>query len=413
MLINLNNTYLSTIYTVLTYIKIGPLLLKIVKVVLFLNIFYTKKGKKIRNLANKVETLKMLNNRGHTVNTKIWIVDNLVENISEDPKIIEASRLLSNRELVAFPTETVYGLGANALDSEAVKKIYIAKGRPSDNPLIVHISNKDDLEKYVEEIPKKSKILIDKFWPGPMTLVFKKKEGVFPDEITAGLDTVAIRMPSHPVALALIENSKVPIAAPSANLSGRPSPTTAKHVTEDLFGKVAGIVDGGKTGIGLESTVIDVTGEVPIILRLGGITKDQLEQCVGYVELDSGLISEKQTPRSPGMKYKHYAPKAQFILVQGKPEFLQKQIEKAKYEGKKVGVYTVDERKSYYHADIVIAGGSDSDLNTVAERMYSVLREFDHTDVNVIYGETFSVDGIGSAIMNRLLKAAGNHIITE
>lgn len=347
------------------------------------------------------------------MDTKTWVVDNFVENIDEGSKIIDASMLLANCELVAFPTETVYGLGANALDSKAVKKIYLAKGRPTDNPLIVHISNKDDLKKYVVGISEKSKTLVEHFWPGPLTLVFKKKEGVFPDEITAGLDTVAIRMPSHPIALALIENSGVPIAAPSANQSGRPSPTTAEHVKEDLYGRIAGIVDGGKTGIGLESTVVDVTGELPVILRLGGITKDELEQCVGYVDIDSGLITEKHTPRSPGMKYKHYAPKAQFLLVQGKPEFLQKQVELAKSEGMKVGVYTVDERKNYYLADVVIAGGSESDLNTVAERMYSVLREFDQTDVNVIYGETFSLEGIGSAIMNRLLKAAGNHIITE
>lgn len=347
------------------------------------------------------------------MNTKIWVVDNLVENIKNDSKIIDAARLLTDGELVAFPTETVYGLGANALDAEAVKKIYYAKGRPSDNPLIVHISNKADLKEYVVGVSEISEILMERFWPGPMTLIFKKKEGIFPDEITPGLDTVAVRMPSHPVALALIENAGVPVAAPSANQSGRPSPTTAEHVTEDLCGKIAAIIDGGKTGIGLESTVVDVTGEIPIILRLGGITKAELEQCIGKVEVDPGLVSEKQTPKSPGMKYKHYAPKAQFILVHGKPEFVQKQIELAKSAGKKVGVYTVEERRDYYHADVVIAGGSRTDLKTVAEKMYSVLREFDHTDVNVIYGETFADEGMGSAIMNRLLKAAGNQIITE
>lgn len=345
--------------------------------------------------------------------TKIWVVDNLVDNAKNETIIVDAARLLSNGELVAFPTETVYGLGANALDAEAVKKIYLAKGRPSDNPLIVHISNPADLKKYTDEISEVAKKLIGEFWPGPMTLVFKKKTGVFPNEITAGLDTVAIRIPQHPIALALIENAGVPIAAPSANESGRPSPTTAKHVEEDLNGKIAGIVDGGKTGIGLESTVIDVTEGIPVILRLGGITKEQLEKCVGPVEVDPGLISEKQVPRSPGMKYKHYAPKAPFILVNGEPEFMQKQIELAKSEGKKVGVYTVDERKDYYQAEVVIAGGSELNLLTVAEKMYSVLRDFDHTDVNIIFGETFSEEGIGSTIMNRLLKASGNHIIFE
>ena len=345
--------------------------------------------------------------------TKIWKVDNFVDNNENYPQIVDAAAKLRDGELVAFPTETVYGLGANALDAQAVADIYRAKGRPSDNPLIVHIGHKDQLTGLVEDIPELAYTLMDHFWPGPLTLIFKKREGVFPDTVTAGLATVAIRMPDHPLALQLIQESGCPVAAPSANLSGKPSPTTAEHVAEDLSGRIAGIVDGGATGVGLESTVLDMTGDVPLILRPGGVTIEQLQEVSGPVEVDKGLLKEKEAPKAPGMKYKHYAPQAPLILVDGSPDFLQSLVNEKRAEGLRVGVYTVEEHKDLYEADIILEGGTLQDLRTVAENMYGVLRQFDHEKPDVIFGEAFPHDGIGEAIMNRLLKAASGRIIKE
>ena len=345
--------------------------------------------------------------------TKIWKVDNSVDNNDIYPQIVDAASLLRDGELVAFPTETVYGLGANALNGQAVANIYRAKGRPSDNPLIVHIGHKDQLNGLVEEIPELAQPLMDRFWPGPLTLIFKKKEGVFPDTVTAGLSTVAIRMPDHPCALQLIRESGCPVAAPSANLSGKPSPTTAEHVYEDLSGRIAGIVDGGATGVGLESTVLDITGEVPLILRPGGIVIEQLQEAIGRVEVDKGLLKEKEAPKAPGMKYKHYAPEAPFTLVEGSTEFLQSLVDEKRAAGLRVGVYTVEEHENLYEADIILAGGTLKNLQTVAENMYAVLRQFDHERPDVIFGEAFPREGIGEAIMNRLLKAANGKIIKE
>jgi L-threonylcarbamoyladenylate synthase len=347
------------------------------------------------------------------VKTNVWVVDNIVDKQSIYPQIKEAAQLLKSGEVVAFPTETVYGLGANAKDAKAVEKIFVAKGRPSDNPLIVHIAHPKQLEEMVSAIPDVAHTLIKRFWPGPLTLILPKKEGVISDPVTAGLPTVAVRMPAHPVALALIEASGLPLAAPSANISGRPSPTTAAHVFADLNGRIAGIVDGGETGIGVESTVLDCTTKVPMILRPGGVTKEALEKVIGNVAVDSALTDERQTPKSPGMKYTHYAPKSPMAIVQGSPAFLQTLVNKQRALGKKVGVLTTEENRSFYDADVVLACGSRHDLHTVASHLYDTLRKFDETDVDFIYSESFPTEGIGEAIMNRLKKAAGHQVINE
>ncbi|QWU47828.1 MULTISPECIES: L-threonylcarbamoyladenylate synthase [Bacillus] len=346
------------------------------------------------------------------MHTNMWIVDNVVERKKYYPQLKEAARLLRENEAVAFPTETVYGLGANAMDDEAIAKIFEAKGRPSDNPLIVHIGTKSQLDGIVREIPPVAEKLMEHFWPGPLTIILPRKKGIS-ERVTAGLNTVGVRMPDHPVALALIEEANVPVAAPSANRSGRPSPTLASHVYEDLNGKIAGIVDGGATGVGVESTVIDCTSEVPTILRPGGITKEQLEAVIGNVSLDPALKDEKEKPRSPGMKYTHYAPKAPLSIVEGSREFIQRIVDEKKKEGFKVGVLTTEEYQRVYSADVVLSCGVRSDLASVATKLYDVLRTFDASEVDVIFSESFPNEGIGNAIMNRLTKAAGHHIITE
>ncbi|WP_077619920.1 L-threonylcarbamoyladenylate synthase [Bacillus sinesaloumensis] len=345
--------------------------------------------------------------------TKHWVVDKHQHNLESYPQIIEAAALLQANEVVGFPTETVYGLGANALSDDAVAKIYEAKGRPSDNPLIVHISTMGQLYKIAEDISEQAERLIEKFWPGPLTLVLKRKENAVSKKVTAGLETVAVRMPSHPVALALITASGLPLAAPSANLSGKPSPTLAKHVADDLTGKIAGILDGGPTGVGLESTVLDCSGEVPIILRPGGITKEQLESVCGVVEVDKAILTDNEAPKSPGMKYKHYAPTAPLTIVNGSQGFIQSLVKEKQNEGLKVGVLTTTERENKYEADRVISCGSREQLETVASRLYGVLRQFDESGVDVIFSESFPSEGIGQALMNRLTKAAGHRIITE
>ncbi|WP_099360894.1 L-threonylcarbamoyladenylate synthase [Fredinandcohnia onubensis] len=345
--------------------------------------------------------------------TKQWVVDKHEQNLESYPQIKEAAELLQENEVVAFPTETVYGLGANALSDEAVAKIYAAKGRPSDNPLIVHISTMEQLHIIAQDISGQAERLIEEFWPGPLTLVLKKKENAVASKVTAGLETVAVRMPSHPVALALIAATGLPLAAPSANLSGKPSPTLAKHVADDLTGKIAGVLDGGATGVGLESTVLDCSGEVPIILRPGGVTKEQLEEVCGVVEVDQAILKEDEAPKSPGMKYKHYAPTAPLTIVNGSMEFIQSLVKEKQAEGLKVGVLTTTEREKNYSADKIIACGSREDLETVANRLYDVLRLFDESNVDVIFSESFPSEGIGQAIMNRLTKAAGHKLITE
>lgn len=343
--------------------------------------------------------------------TNRWSVDKNVDEVESYPQIAQAAELLRKNEVVAFPTETVYGLGGNAENDDAVAKIFAAKGRPSDNPLIIHIAEVAKLYDFVEEVPEKAKQLIHQFWPGPLTIIFKKKPGTLSTKATAGLSTVAVRMPAHPVALAIIKKTGLPIAAPSANRSGRPSPTTAEHVWDDLNGKIAGLFDGGPTGVGVESTVLDCTVEIPTILRPGGITKEELEAVIGVVNIDPSLADEKVTPKSPGMKYRHYAPDAPLYLVEGTVETLQKLVDEKKAEGLSVGILTTEENKELYQGDYVIACGKRSDLTTVASTLYEALRFFNHTEVDIIYSEMFPNKGVGYAIMNRLLKAAGHRVI--
>lgn len=345
--------------------------------------------------------------------TKMWAVDKNVDNLKTYPQITEAAQKLKQNEVVAFPTETVYGLGGNAQSDEAVLKIFEAKGRPGDNPLIIHISNRKQIHSFVKEIPGKAALLMDAFWPGPLTIILEKKEGALSEKATAGLSTVAVRMPDHPVALALIEASGLPLAAPSANLSGKPSPTTAGHVADDLTGRIAGIVDGGATGVGLESTVVDCTGEVPAVLRPGGVTKEQLEEVVGEVTVDPALKDTNQAPKSPGMKYRHYSPDAPLYLVNGEKEAIQQLVNGKRNEGLKVGVMTTRENKDFYDADIVIACGERAKLETVAEALYDTLRAFNHENLDIIYGEIFPEKGVGQAIMNRLSKASGLPVIEK
>ncbi|GGI16832.1 L-threonylcarbamoyladenylate synthase [Gottfriedia solisilvae] len=344
--------------------------------------------------------------------TKCWNVDNSVNKDKVYPQIVDAAKILQLGQVVAFPTETVYGLGANAFSDEAVQLIFQAKGRPSDNPLIVHIANNNQLAELVEEIPEGAKKLMEAFWPGPLTIILKSKKQVS-KFVTAGLSTVGVRMPDHPVALALIEASGLPIAAPSANTSGKPSPTSAKHVFEDLNGRIAGIVDGGSTGVGLESTVIDCSQEVFTILRPGSITPEMIKKVVSNIEVDPATVKETEAPKSPGMKYKHYAPDAQMHLVNGSMEFIHKLIHNAKSEGKKVGILTTEENINQYKADVVLACGKREDLTTVAASLYDCIRQFNEENVDIIFCESFPYEGIGIAIMNRLWKACGHSIITE
>jgi L-threonylcarbamoyladenylate synthase len=347
------------------------------------------------------------------MNTKVWKVDKYVDNLENNPQVVDAANFLRDNEVVALPTETVYGLGGNAKSDAAVKKIFAAKGRPSDNPLIIHIAEKRQLSTFVEEIPEKAERLIEAFWPGPLTIIFKRKEGSLSETATAGLATVAVRIPDHPVALALLKSCGLPIAAPSANSSGKPSPTNAEHVLDDLNGKIAGVIDGGATGIGVESTVVDCTEEIPVILRPGGVTKEQLESIVGEVQVDAALTDEAARPKAPGMKYRHYAPNAPLYMVSGTTKFLQRLVEEKRQEGLRVGVLTTEENAHLFEADVVLTCGKRTELETVAAALYDTLRKFNLEKVDVIYSEVFPNTGVGQAIMNRLQKAAGNKLITE
>ncbi|MBV7505184.1 threonylcarbamoyl-AMP synthase [Bacillus sp. sid0103] len=347
------------------------------------------------------------------MNTKVWKVDKYVDKLENNPQVVDAANFLRDNEVVALPTETVYGLGGNAKSDAAVKKIFAAKGRPSDNPLIIHIAEKSQLAMFVEEIPEKAEQLIEAFWPGPLTIIFKKKEGVLSETATAGLATVAVRMPDHPVALALLKSCGLPIAAPSANSSGKPSPTNADHVLDDLNGKIAGVIDGGQTGIGVESTVIDCTEAIPVILRPGGVTKEQLVSVVGEVQVDAALTDEAARPKAPGMKYRHYAPNAPLYMVSGTTKFLQGLVDEKRQEGLRVGVLTTEENAELFKADVVLTCGKRAELETVAAALYDTLRKFNLEQVDVIYSEIFPNAGVGNAIMNRLQKAAGNKLITE
>lgn len=334
-----------------------------------------------------------------------------------DEELAKAAQILRDGGLVAFPTETVYGLGANALNEEAAKKIYAAKGRPSDNPLIAHISCMEELEPLVKEIPEAGRKLAEAYWPGPLTMIFPKSS-IVPYGTTGGLETVAVRMPSDPVANRLIHLAKVPVAAPSANTSGRPSPTTAQHVWQDMNGRIEMILDGGPVGIGVESTIVDVSGEVPTLLRPGAVTMEMLEKTVGHVEIDPAIQGPPTAdfhPKAPGMKYRHYAPHAQMTLVEGEAEAVANKINELVKEGleqnQRVGVICTDESQSSYPDGLVRSVGERAKEETIAHNLFAVLREFDDLDVDVIYSESFSKDHLGQAIMNRLTKAAGYHIL--
>lgn len=352
------------------------------------------------------------------MDTKIIKVSGSGELTREDrEKLKEAAAVIRNGGLVAFPTETVYGLGANALDEKASKKIYEAKGRPSDNPLIAHVSCFEELLPLTSEVPETGKKLAGAFWPGPMTLIFQKSDRV-PYGTTGGLGTVAVRMPSDERAAELIRLSGVPIAAPSANTSGRPSPTRAEHVIEDMNGKIEMIVDGGPVGIGVESTIVDVTGEVPMLLRPGAITMEMLQSVVGEVKIDPailGPVGPDVRPKAPGMKYRHYAPKADLTLVEGDTEAVVKEINRLAGEksaqGCRVGIICTEETKDRFPQELIKVIGARAQAETVAHNLYAVLREFDGEETEYIYSEGFSEDHLGQAIMNRLNKAAGYHIL--
>ena len=333
-----------------------------------------------------------------------------------DEELKEAAQILRDGGLVAFPTETVYGLGGNALDEKAAGKIYAAKGRPSDNPLIAHVSCAAEVTPLVKYIPEAGKKLMDAFWPGPLTIIFPKSD-IVPYGTTGGLDTVAVRMPVDPVANRLIALAGVPVAAPSANTSGRPSPTTAGHVVEDLGNAIDMIIDGGQVNIGLESTIVDFTEEVPVVLRPGYISLEMLRETLGDVRMDKGLIKpdSKVHPKAPGMKYRHYAPKADLAIVEGATEGVIAEIEKrageAEEKGLTVGIIATDETKGRYSHGIVKSIGSREQEETIAHHLYEVLRDFDSCNVSAIYSEAFFTPKMGQAIMNRLLKAAGHKII--
>lgn len=345
------------------------------------------------------------------VETVIWHVDNQAKDLERSSQIREAASRIAAGETVAFPTETVYGLGANALSDDAVSKIFEAKGRPSDNPLIAHIASESQLDDLVSEMPDSARQLMKTFWPGPLTLIFPKSSRVA-DRVTAGLDSVAVRMPDHPVAAALIKASGVPIAAPSANRSGKPSPTTAQHVMTDLMGRIAGIIDGGETGIGVESTVVDTTTNPVTLLRPGGVTRQQIEDVLGEIQTVMAVSDENEKPKSPGMKYRHYAPEAPVFLVKGGAERIQAAIANSKASGKRVGVLTTEENRLLYkEADYVTVAGSRADLPTVAHGLFNALRSFNDKKIDVIYSEVFPKSGIGEAIMNRLQKAAGGRVL--
>lgn len=344
--------------------------------------------------------------------TKIYKMGNRA---TEGAMIGEAARVIREGGLAAFPTETVYGLGADALNPEAARKIYAAKGRPSDNPLIVHIAEMEHLSEIAKDVPDQAKKLAEAFWPGPLTMIVNKNEKV-PDETTGGMQTVAVRMPNHPVALELVRKSGCLIAAPSANTSGRPSPTLAEHVAEDLDGKVPVILDAGEVGIGIESTIIDLTEAIPMILRPGYVTKRMLEEVIGPVRTDPGMISEDSSvkPKAPGMKYRHYAPKADLIIVDGEKKAVIDKINALtaymRTKGMRVGVIGTDETAAHYTGDVVLSMGAREDEDAIARRLYRILREFDEREIHVIYSESFDSPGIGQAVMNRLLKAAGHQV---
>lgn len=330
--------------------------------------------------------------------------------------IEEAGKILRGGGLVAFPTETVYGLGGDALNPASAEKIYAAKGRPSDNPLIVHIAKKSDVYRIAKRVSGEAEKLMEAFWPGPLTLIFPKTDLV-PSKTTGGLNTVAVRMPSDKIAAAFIRAAGGFVSAPSANASGRPSTTTAEHVAEDLDGRIEMILDGGQAVIGLESAIVDVSEEKPVILRPGVITKAMMEAVIGPIETDQAVIAPDSgiKPKAPGMKYRHYAPKAELTIVEGNTEAViaavNRLAEETEAKGKKVGIIATDETVNRYEKGLVRSLGARSHEEEISMHLFEVLRSFDETDVDCIYSESFENAAIGQAIMNRLLKAAGHRLI--
>ncbi|MEM2994481.1 MAG: L-threonylcarbamoyladenylate synthase [Candidatus Bathyarchaeia archaeon] len=336
----------------------------------------------------------------------------------ETEKIRIAANIIKRGGLVAFPTETVYGLGADALNEKAVLALFKAKNRPLDNPPIVHVGDIENVYKLAKKVPSKAEKLMKIFWPGPLTLIFRRLE-IVPEVTVAGLDTVAVRMPRHNVALALIRESNCPIAAPSANLAGKPSPTTAKHVLDDLNGRIDAVLDAGPTHIGVESTVLDMTVEPPQILRPGGTSYEELSEVLGVVGLHPVAVAEKpvslKKARSPGMKHKHYAPNADLIVVEGEVSAVSEKVKElaAFYMGKgsKVGILATDETVGGYRANVVKSLGSRGNLEAIAKNLFRLLREFDFEGVDVIIAEGVPTQGLGLAVMNRLRKASGYSIV--
>ena len=332
--------------------------------------------------------------------------------------LARAGKILQSGGLVAFPTETVYGLGANGLDAEACAKIYEAKGRPSDNPLILHGCDRARVDTIAAEVPPMAERLLAAFCPGPITLILKRKD-IVPDRITGGLDTVGIRMPEHMVARAMIRAAGVPVAAPSANISGRPSPTTAASVLRDMRGRIPLILDGGPCHFGVESTIVDCTGPVATILRPGAITREMLAEVLGGVKLDPAIVGAKVVPKAPGMKYKHYAPNAPMTLLEGAPSKMpaafRRQVRLLQGEGHRVGVLASHEvceaLRGLVPDELLADYGAQGDLLTIASRIYESLIAFNDTDADVLLGEGMSDAGLGLAIMNRLHKASGFHSI--
>ena len=349
------------------------------------------------------------------MNTKLISVSEK-EIEEKDALLREAGEILKNGGLVAIPTETVYGLGGDALNKASSKKIYEAKGRPSDNPLIVHVADMESVEKIVTEISGEARKVAAAFWPGPLTMIFPKAD-IVPYETTGGLDTVAVRMPSHQVARKVITYAGGYVAAPSANTSGKPSPTLAKYVLEDMDGKIDMVIDGGEGDIGLESTILDMTVSPPQILRPGYVTREMLEEVLGRVDEDRTILRNDtgDKPKAPGMKYRHYAPKGELTIISGEEaaviEYINKNAEAAMAAGKTVGIIGSKEAVGRYVGDSVKCVGSKSDELSIGKSLYRILREFDEENIDVIYSESFGREGMGQAIMNRLLKAAGHQII--
>lgn len=328
--------------------------------------------------------------------------------------IDQAAELIRKGELIAFPTETVYGLGANALDERAVKQVYAVKGRPSDNPLIVHVSDFEMVKNYVTDFPEQTKKLVDAFWPGPLTLIFNVKTDAFSTTVTGGLKTVAFRMPNNEKTLELIKTAKLPLVGPSANTSGKPSPTTAKHVYHDLHEKIAGILDDGPTQIGVESTVLDLTAAdgVPVILRPGAVTQERLEQVVGKVIVDQHLISEKEAPKAPGMKYKHYSPDVPVWIVEGDQQTFKKAIEWAESKNQRIGLFADNQVTEMFSDEVAaIFSFGEGSVEQGTKLLFAGLRSLDEQNIDVIFAQAFPESDLGIAYMNRLKKAANQKIL--